>query len=179
MIGATLFLPMLAAMGGQAATLESAGMDAGAIEAVIAPRFAEAEARNDAGRGDPLPPPPPPPPNWQEIVAPPAPDQSAPEVDADDQLIDGRRRPGFERDLPDRLTQDNPGAVTAPPPEAFPTDQIPLPDRWRLIELLGVVKERCSIPTTRTPTRATGRSTGTRSSGCPSTATTGSLSPVR
>jgi hypothetical protein len=62
---------------------------------------------------------------------------------ADDPLIEGRRRPGVpQRELPDEQTQDNVGAVRAPPPEAFPTDQIPVPDRWRLIETLGVLKER-------------------------------------
>jgi hypothetical protein len=69
---------------------------------------------------------------------------SAPPVD--DQSIEGRRRPGYEAERPDRVTQDNPGAVRAPPPEAFPTDQIPIPDRWRLIETLGVVKERWFDP---------------------------------
>ncbi|MBX9731922.1 MAG: hypothetical protein K2X59_11395 [Sphingomonas sp.] len=62
------------------------------------------------------------------------------------ELIDGRKRPGFEKALPDPITQNNPGAVRAPRPEAFPTDQIPLPDRWRLIESLGVVKERWFDP---------------------------------
>jgi hypothetical protein len=62
--------------------------------------------------------------------------------DVDNGLIEGRRRPGYRQELPDRVTQDNPGAVRAPPPEAFPTDQIPIPDRWRLIETLGVVKEK-------------------------------------
>lgn len=62
-----------------------------------------------------------------------------PEVDTG--LIDGRRKPGYLPPLPDKVTQDNAGAVRAPPPEAFPTDQIPIPDRWRLIESLGVVKE--------------------------------------
>jgi len=33
--------------------------------------------------------------------------------------IEGRRRPGQQRDLPDRITQENPGAVRPPPPEAF------------------------------------------------------------
>ena len=60
----------------------------------------------------------------------------------DPQLIEGRRRPGYVPELPDAVTQDNPGAVRAPPPEAFPTDQVPIPDRWRLIESLGLVKER-------------------------------------
>lgn len=54
--------------------------------------------------------------------------------DADEALIDGRRRPGFRNRLPDRLTQDNPGAVRAPPPEAFPTSEFPIPDRYRLLK---------------------------------------------
>ncbi|AMK19697.1 MULTISPECIES: hypothetical protein [Sphingobium] len=87
--------------------------------------------------GEPVPPPPPD--NWEEIL-------NAPEVGADEQLIDGRRRPGYEAPLPDAVTQDNPGAVRAPPPEAFPVDQVPIPDRWRLIESLGVVKERWFDP---------------------------------
>jgi hypothetical protein len=66
---------------------------------------------------------------------------------AGDPLLDGRRRPGVEqRDLPDAVTQDNPGAVRAPPPEAFPTDQVPVPDRWRLIQTLGIVRERWYDP---------------------------------
>ncbi len=60
--------------------------------------------------------------------------------DGDDALLPGRKRPGvLQRELPPAVTQDNPGAVRAPPPEAFPTDQIPVPDRWRLAESLGVV----------------------------------------
>ena len=56
---------------------------------------------------------------------------------------EGRRRPGVpQHDLPDPVVQDNPGAIRSPPPEAFPTDHIPVPDRWRLIESLGVVRER-------------------------------------
>ncbi|UZW57580.1 hypothetical protein NUH86_18560 [Sphingobium sp. JS3065] len=82
--------------------------------------------------GEPVPPPPPE--NWQEIL------------DADRQSIEGRRRPGYEAPLPEAVTQDNKGAVRAPPPEAFPTDQVPIPDRWRLIESLGVVKERWFDP---------------------------------
>ncbi len=54
--------------------------------------------------------------------------------DADEALIDGRRRPGFRNRLPDRLSQDNPGAVRAPPPEAFPTSEFPIPDRYRLLK---------------------------------------------
>jgi hypothetical protein len=60
---------------------------------------------------------------------------------------DGRRRPGTpQHELPDAVVQDNPGAIRSPPPEAFPTDQIPVPDRWRLIESLGVVRERWFDP---------------------------------
>ena len=57
-------------------------------------------------------------------------------------VIEGRRRPGYVEPLPPPVTQDNPGAVRAPPPSAFPTDQIPVPDRWRLIQSLGLVTEQ-------------------------------------
>ncbi len=60
----------------------------------------------------------------------------------DPAVIDGRRRPDYTEPLPDPVTQDNPGAVRAPPPQAFPIDEVPIPDRWRLIETLGLVKER-------------------------------------
>lgn len=59
----------------------------------------------------------------------------------DAQIIDGRRRPDNTEILPERIDQTNVGAVRAPPPEAFPVDQIPIPDRWRLAESLGIVKE--------------------------------------
>ncbi|MDB5705926.1 MAG: hypothetical protein JWN66_3042 [Sphingomonas bacterium] len=62
------------------------------------------------------------------------------------ETIEGRRRPGYEKPLPEPVTQNNIGAVRPPPPEAFPTDQIPVPDRWRLIETLGLVKERWLDP---------------------------------
>jgi hypothetical protein len=74
-------------------------------------------------------------------------DENGAEQDAPGTLIDGRRRPGgTQRELPDPVTQDNPGAVRAPPPEAFPTSEFPVPDRWRLIESLGLVKERFLDP---------------------------------
>lgn len=60
--------------------------------------------------------------------------------------IEGRRRPGYNPPLPDAVNQTNKGAVRAPPPEAFPTDQVPVPDRWRLIQSLGLVKERWLDP---------------------------------
>ncbi len=86
----------------------------------------------------------PPPP----VEAAPQPPESDPDAEpppppgVDPGVIEGRRRPGYDDALPEKVTQDNPGAVRAPPPEAFPADQIPVPDRWRLIETLGVVKER-------------------------------------
>ena len=67
-------------------------------------------------------------------AAPPPPDPedvAPPEVDPG--VLPGRRRPGRETGLPDRVDQTNSGAVRAPPPEAFPTDQIPVPDRWRIM----------------------------------------------
>lgn len=82
--------------------------------------------------------PPPPPVGWQDMI----------KDDLVTQIIEGRRRPGYRPDLPDALTQDNVGALRPPPPQAFPgmEDQLPVPDRWRLIESLGVVKERWFDP---------------------------------
>ena len=82
--------------------------------------------------------PPPPPIDWQDMV----------KDDLVTDIIEGRRRPGYRPDLPDALTQDNVGALRPPPPQAFPgmEDQLPVPDRWRLIETLGVVKERWFDP---------------------------------
>ncbi len=82
--------------------------------------------------------PPPPPVDWQDVL----------KDDLVTQIIDGRRRPGYRPDLPDALTQDNVGALRPPPPQAFPgmEDQLPVPDRWRLIESLAVVKERWFDP---------------------------------
>ena len=85
-----------------------------------------------------------------QAASPPAePQEPAPdppwEVDTppvDPEIIEGRRRPDYTGPLPDPVTQDNPGAVRAPPPTAFPVDDFPIPDRWRLIESLGLVKER-------------------------------------
>jgi len=73
-------------------------------------------------------------------VDPPAPSPVDPGV------LEGRIRPGYVAPLPDAVTQDNPGAVRAPPPQAFPTDQIPIPDRWRLIQNLGLVTEDALDP---------------------------------
>jgi hypothetical protein len=72
-------------------------------------------------------------------VPPPAPSEPEPETEqatppeVDPGILEGRRRPGFQTGLPDRVEQDNPGAVRAPPPDAFPADQFPVPDRWRIM----------------------------------------------
>ena len=60
----------------------------------------------------------------------------------DPDLIEGRQRPGYQPSYPNQIFQSNPGAVDAPPPSAFPTDQIPVPDRWRLAATLGLVHPR-------------------------------------
>lgn len=52
----------------------------------------------------------------------------------DRDIIEGRERPGFNSELPVEITQENEGAVRAPPPQAFSPDQVPIPDRWRLID---------------------------------------------
>jgi len=64
-----------------------------------------------------------------------------PPTPLEQELIDGRRRPDEHRDLPDEVRQDNPGAIRSPPPQAFPSEQIPIPDRWRLIQSLGILRE--------------------------------------
>jgi len=69
-------------------------------------------------------------------ATPPAAEHPAAGIDAEDALLPGRRRPGTDRPLPDRVVQDNPGAVRPPPPEAFPAGDFPLPDRWRLVKTL-------------------------------------------
>ena len=70
----------------------------------------------------------------RSVMLPPGEDPPPPEVESG--VLDGRRRPGFEPALPERAVQTNPDAVRAPPPEAFPTDQLPLPDRWRILTSL-------------------------------------------
>jgi hypothetical protein len=72
------------------------------------------------------------------------------EVEAGEALIEGRRRPGFQKELPERIEQVNTGAVRAPPPEAFyakedevypdniqrGTLDVAVPDRWRITSSL-------------------------------------------
>lgn len=71
-------------------------------------------------------------------------EQDSPPVDPG--ILEGRQRPGYTAPLPEAVVQDNRGAIRAPPPEAFPRDQLPLPDRWRLIESLGLVRENLFDP---------------------------------
>ena len=73
-------------------------------------------------------------------ASPPADPEDLSVPDPETGKIEGRRRPGYSADLPDAVRQDNPGAVRAPPPQAFPTDQIPVPDRWRIMTSLCPAK---------------------------------------
>jgi hypothetical protein len=65
-----------------------------------------------------------------------------PGVSAEGVLLDGRRRPGDEKVLPDPVVQTNIGAVRPPPPSAFPGDpEFPIPDRFRLSSNLGLARK--------------------------------------
>lgn len=75
--------------------------------------------------------PPPPPADWQTRVDP----------TLLQEILEGRRRPGYQPALPDAVTQDNAGAIRALPPSAFPTDTLPIPDRWRLVTAFCPVQE--------------------------------------
>lgn len=91
-----------------------------------------------------------PPPSAQLEPAPPPPAPVVPEAARPARpavdMLPGRRKPGIgETPLPPAIVQDNPGAVHAPPPEAFPTDQIPVPDRWRLAAALCADKNFAAI----------------------------------
>ncbi len=87
---------------------------------------------------------PPPAPPGEEVPQPQDWEQDTAPVDP--ALLEGRQRPGYTAPLPERIEQRNEGAIRAPPPQAFPTDQLPVPDRWRLIESLGLVKESLLDP---------------------------------
>jgi hypothetical protein len=84
-------------------------------------------------------------------ASPPAPNPAVPEIvqtapPRDPDVLDGRKRPGRQPTYPDVVTQTNPGAVNAPAPEAFPSDHIAIPDRWRLSSALGLVNPRWYDP---------------------------------
>ena len=88
------------------------------------------------------------------------PGQNPAPLEVDPGIITGRTRPGYNEPLPEPVRQTNPGAVRAPEPEAFPTDQLPLPDRWRILTSLcpknggdsslnvvfGVMRDVCRSP---------------------------------
>lgn len=144
------FLPVLAALSGQANLLEQQGYSTAQREANLAEafEFTGVEGETAAAGAEP---------EKHQAEAPPAdhaeaasPEPVAEEdsLDADETLLDGRRRPGSQKRLPEAVRQENPGAVRAPPPEAFPGDpDFPVPDRWRLSETLGLApKERFLDP---------------------------------
>lgn len=76
--------------------------------------------------------------------------EAGPTIGADEALLEGRRRPGTQKDLPERVEQMNVGAVRAPPPEAFYSKEgeaypdgvgrsalnVGVPDRWRIMASL-------------------------------------------
>ena len=70
------------------------------------------------------------------VIAPAPVAEEAGPPDIDPQILQGRRRPGYEVTLPEAQSNNNIGAVRAPPPEAFPQGSIPLPDRWRIMTSL-------------------------------------------
>ncbi|MBL8553409.1 MAG: hypothetical protein JNL41_03955 [Phenylobacterium sp.] len=83
------------------------------------------------------------PPAEAEATAPPPDSEPAP---TDAAPLEGRRPPGRIETYEPEIQQTNPGAVRAPPPEAFPHDEAPIPDRWRLAGALGVSKPRWYDP---------------------------------
>lgn len=146
------FLPVLAALSSEAATLQRGGLNDDSREASLQSILSATEAAVGVGGPEEQTP--------DEATEPHATDPSVTAepvstadaaaqasqpalltedhpISADDAIIDGRRRPGDVRKLPDPVRQENIGAVRAPPPEAFPGDpDFPLPDRWRLAETL-------------------------------------------
>jgi len=74
----------------------------------------------------------------------------APEAGPRDPALDplpGRRVPGpGGASTWDPIIQANDGAVAAPKQGDFPRDHLPVPDRWRLIETLGLVKSNWKDP---------------------------------
>ena len=137
------FLPVLAALSGQANQLEEDGWSSAQREASLMQALEYPNSDMYGVRGP------------DEVSA--AKQDSEPEIEvasqdvgvsADESLLEGRRRPGATKALPDRVTQENIGAIRPPPPEAFPGDpDFPVPDRWRLSESLGLAhKERFFDP---------------------------------
>ncbi len=106
---------------GDAAAGDNGGAPNGAVGNPVPTSAAAVPGIEDA----PPPPPeaPPPPADWRVRVDP----------SVLEQILDGRRRPGWHPGLPEAVTQDNPGAIRVLPPSAFPSDTLPIPDRWRLV----------------------------------------------
>jgi hypothetical protein len=131
-IGASILL--LAAASPTAMT-SSESLDWGDADSILRPFQPPAAVWNGAGQPAPTPQPDPP-------AEPP------PEFPAEEGLLEGeRRRPGVpDSELGDRVVHDNPGAIRSPPPEAFTQDHVPIPDRWRLVETLGIVRENYYDP---------------------------------
>ncbi len=70
-----------------------------------------------------------------------APDETAGPADPSLAPLPGRRRPGLtDPQLAAPVEQANKGAVAKPNAGDFPADFLGLPDRWRLVETLGLVK---------------------------------------
>lgn len=111
-----LTLPLLATLTAVTPTSETA------------PTPATAEQPEQSDSAEPAPPPPPP--DWQRRIDP----------TLLQDILEGRRRPGYQPGLPEAVTQDNPGAIRALPPAAFPGESLPIPDRWRLITALCPVQ---------------------------------------
>ncbi len=133
------FLPMVAALSGHAGAMQQSGLVDDAIEGRLVAMLSAPEdaPASGAAAGAEAPPPAPPP-----TATDPALLTEDGALDADETLMDGRRRPGAPKRLPDRVHQENIGAVRAPPPEAFPGDpDFPVPDRWRLSETLGLARK--------------------------------------
>ncbi len=119
---ATLVASLLAttAVGG-----DVRAMDGVAFDAAVVADGADGSNRGGGSEPEEIPPPTPPPPpaDWRVRIDP----------TLLEEILEGRRRPGYQPGLPEAVTQDNPGAIRALPPSAFPTDTLPIPDRWRLI----------------------------------------------
>ncbi len=99
------------------------GVDAAVVQPAELPDAPPTGESQSPGIDSEEPSPPTPPADWQRQIDPTL-------LEA---ILAGRRRPGYQPGLPEAVTQDNPGAIRALPPSAFPLDTLPVPDRWRLI----------------------------------------------
>ena len=117
-----------------ASLLASAGGPAPGQQPTVTPLpdAAAGHAESATPASDPVAssPPAPPPSNGEDSPAP----------DVQTGVLEGRHRPGYNPQFPDAPSQINTGALRAPPPSAFPTDSLPLPDRWRILTSLCPAK---------------------------------------